>query len=391
MIRKYIEILNSLRSNEIGLGEFLYLEGKDDDAAGKSCDVNSFRRYQILLAMQYSNRLATDEPILLELFKAEIEARKNFGGGVGESLNLCSYLLSTYRQPAYAELFYQAKFADFDTYCGYDSEYIISAGIRETYEYVKKVQPAFSNDFYEWFGTESECKYTKEDLQEWRRWRSEYFPDQLETREIKDEILLAIEMNEKERMVPLIDQWEAGITDWTEKNLQQLEYYKEQTGDVAGQIWANERLFHFKKTDWEKASILHELAKLYLALNDRDNAWSKLQQLPVYLEKIPEWKTANFGNFFLEAYFDLILLINNPDDSVAKVAYKWASANIRETNHLSWSLMEKAGKSGELMQDLKFSERFYKKLEKAKLAYGHRNLPNIKSRLISFMRRLLRY
>lgn len=69
----------------------------------------------------------------------------------------------------------------------------------------------------------------------------------------------------------------------------------------------------------------------------------------------------------------------------------WGSFWFWRGNHLALNLMEKAGKSGELMQDLKFSERFYKKLETAKLAYADRNQPNKKSRLMSFMRRLLRY
>lgn len=364
MIRKYIEILNSLRSNEIGLGEFVVLEGKDD--AGESCDVNSSRRYQLLIALQYSNRLATDEPILVELFKAEIEARKKFGGGVGESLNLCSYLLSTYRQPAYAELFYQAKFADFDTYCGYDSEYIISAGIRETYEYVEKVQPAFSKDFYEWFGTESECKYTEAELEEWKKFKARYFPDQLEMKDLTDEIQLAFDLNEKDLVAEKIHLWTASITDWDEMNLQQLDYFKRETGEVAGRIWAKERLFHFKKTDWDKASVLTDLANFYIELKDRDNAWVKLQQLPGHLDQIPDWHTCGLGRFAVEAYFDLILLINNATDDVVKKAYQWAITTLLNMQNYGWNMMEKAGKSAALMGDPELSKRFYKQLAAAK-------------------------
>ncbi|WP_343673142.1 hypothetical protein [Chitinophaga sp.] len=363
MIQKYIEILNSLRSNQIDLREFLYLEGKD--ASGNVCDVNAIRRYRLLVALQYSSRLATDEAILAAFLKSEIRISENaVCGSAGESLHLCSYLLSTYRQPAYAELFYQAKFADFDTYCGYDREFILSAGIKETYQYMADVKPAFSEKFYEYFGTV--CTTTEEELEEWKTFKARYFPDQLEIKDLTDEIQLAIELSEQEIMIEKIDQWVASITEWTEQQLNQLDYYKRETGDTAGRIWANERLLHFKKTDWDKTSVLTDLAKFYIELKDRDNAWAKLQLLPGYLEKIPNWDAVGLGRFAVEAYFDLILLINNAEDAVVKEAYQWVAAKIWNMKNLGWNLMEKAGKSGELMRDFELSKRFYKQLEEAK-------------------------
>lgn len=117
LLEEYIKTLNQIRSEEIKITDFL-----------GDTDVDETNRYRLLVALQYDHQ-TSDESILLELFKTEIETnRNNPMQGVGTGLVLCAYLLSAYERPQYCEYFLQAKQANFDTHCGFDLEFLLSAG-----------------------------------------------------------------------------------------------------------------------------------------------------------------------------------------------------------------------------------------------------------------------
>lgn len=111
------------------------------------------------------------------------------------------------------------------------------------------------------------------------------------------------------------------------------------------------------------------LSELYLKVNDHENAWLKLKQIQVHLKVIPDWQKYGLGRSIVEAYFELILLINNARNSVVKDAYKWASNKVAKMNNLHLNLIEKAAKAGNLMTDFKFSKKFYTALEREKRKY----------------------
>lgn len=362
MIQQYFDILTQVRAAQIPLTAFLFEEGKDEE--GYAIDLNETKRFQLLKAMQFS-RLPTDEPLLAALFEAEIESReKDAFQGMGDGLNLCAALLSFYRNPTHAPLFLRAKFANFDTNCGFDREYIISAGIPGTYQYLQQKHVALLESFYNLFG--EECYIKDEELQHWREMVIRCYPDKLSFSNIEDEIDLAFDLDETANAAELISQWEDGISDWTEEHLTQLHSYKRQTGDIVGQIWAKERLYSFKETAWDKASNVIDVAGLYLQLKDRGQAWNSLKQLPALLSDIPDWEIYGLGRFAVDVYLGLVLLINDREDAVAKEAYQWVATNVWNMKNMGWNTLENAAKCGDLMGDEKLSERFYSKLAKEK-------------------------
>ena len=358
IIERCTQLLTELRENKIEINYFLYREGKDDEKI--SFDLNATKRFQLLKAMQY-NPVQTDEPLLVELFKAEIERhKKNPFQGIFPALQLCAYLLSSYQKPEYVELFLKAKQANFDTYCGFDYKYLVSAGIVKTFEYIETKKPSYLEAFYHHVGNSiSECDISEQDFKEWKELLEDYYPSKLVIKNVEDEIDLAIELNETEILKEKIDEWEQSIQSWTQLNLKQLSNYKETIDDTKGQIWADEQLLEFLTTDWDKASGLQLFSELLLKINDIEKAWLRLKEIQIYVEQIPDWKIYGLGRAIIETYFDLVLSINNSHSQIAKEAFKWASKEVNDMEiHLN--LVEKVMKAANLMGDTKISHKFKK-------------------------------
>lgn len=54
-----------------------------------------------------------------------------------ESLMFAAYLVAMYRDVANAPLLWKAKTADFDAYCFFESQLVVSGGLAQTIEYLQ--------------------------------------------------------------------------------------------------------------------------------------------------------------------------------------------------------------------------------------------------------------
>ncbi|MFW2178001.1 MULTISPECIES: hypothetical protein [unclassified Moraxella] len=189
LIKPYLEILNQIRNNAELLTDFIYKMGEKEDY---SYDVNASSRYGLFKALQYQ-QLQTDEPIIVTLFKAEIERHTNESyQGLFPALEIGAYLLATYQRPQYVELFLQAKDANFDTFCGFDSLYLISAGLTETFDYIKNLDSDTQERFYYFVGASvAKSKFTPAQLSEWRADEANYYQSEIQTDDKEKLILLA--------------------------------------------------------------------------------------------------------------------------------------------------------------------------------------------------------
>lgn len=123
--------LDQIKSSRKSWKAFSY--EKDDDGE----DANYLKRYALAIELQYCYT-PDDKELIKFLLEQEVLNRRNAPfQGLSISLTLLSYLLATYREPEHVWLFEQAKYANFDTYCGYDSEFIFSAGIEATCDYLE--------------------------------------------------------------------------------------------------------------------------------------------------------------------------------------------------------------------------------------------------------------
>jgi hypothetical protein len=362
MIEKYINILRQLRANEIDISEFHYKTLTNSE--GHLFDQNQRKRFQLLIALQY-DRTKHDQPLLQELLKQEIEMhRKATFQGLFPSIRLNSFLLSTFRNPENIWLFLDAKQSNFDTHCGFDSEYLVSGGIKKTFDLVDKSSNESKKDFYEYFGKSFESfDMTEDDLKAWITQKSLDYKDSPALENIEDQIQSAIDLDEKDILKKKIVQWTESVKTWNNQKLYQLSYYEELVDNVAGEISANEKLFEIKSTDWDKASCLHTLIQLYLKSNNPILAWEKIKIAQSYLSRINYWKEVGLGRFIVENAFDIVLCINDSNNLIVKEAFTWAIKEVQNMKNLHHNLLEKTGKAAELMGDIKSRDKFFRILE----------------------------
>ncbi|MEM7513844.1 MAG: hypothetical protein AAF388_23150, partial [Bacteroidota bacterium] len=233
MLKKYKQILSDLRIGQISLQDFLYKEEKD--GKGYSIDKNSIKRFQLLIALQF-DRKSDDEVILVELFKAEIERhKKSTSQGLHPALRLNAFLVSQYLNPEYAILHLEAKRASFDTHGGLDYQFLVSAGISETYQFFQVENHELAGEFYGYMGESVDrCFVSESELLEWWNSMKREYPEELIINDIRDEIDLAIALNEMEILKEKIKEWSEGTSSWNKLDLIQLSFYQSLVEDVSG-------------------------------------------------------------------------------------------------------------------------------------------------------------
>jgi hypothetical protein len=132
------------------LWEALQVHPLEDDDRG-IYDRNERTRNQVLLALQYDCR-SSDVDFIRFLFEQEIAAREQDSfQGIG-SLELAAYLLARFKDAKDIPLFARAKFANFDTGCGFSLEYIFVACREQTGEYLMAHHPDLIVEVKEYLG-----------------------------------------------------------------------------------------------------------------------------------------------------------------------------------------------------------------------------------------------
>lgn len=357
MIERYINILKQLRAGEVDIRNFYYKKSINQE--GYDFDEHQIKRFQLLIALQY-DRTPNDQPLLQELLKQEIKAhRNNPFQGLFPSIQLNSFLLSEYRNPENVWLFLEAKRANFDTHCGYDREYLLSAGIRETFAFLDESANSSKGDFYEYTGKSLESlNCTEDDLDIWKNEMSILYSDKPKLDHIEDYINLAIDLDEKEILKEKIMEWSGLPRNWNDQTLHQLSYYQGLIGNIEGQISANERLYEIKTTDWDKASWLQSLSQLYIKANNPDLAWERIKMAQPYLKQISNWKDIGLGKFIVENAFEVVISIDDSGNLIAREAFRWGIEQIQNMSDLHFNLLEKIGKAAELMGDNRSRDKF---------------------------------
>ncbi|PTM53331.1 hypothetical protein [Desmospora activa] len=357
MLKNHLQTLAAVRAGRIDCQAFAYQEAFDEE--GHSYDANRLKRFRLLLALQY-DRSEQDEPLLQKLMRQEtIMHRHAPFQGLYPSLCLCAYLLSRFRSPMNVWLFTQAKLSNFDTHCGFDVQYLVSAGIEETYRYVVDAEHEWKSTFYDYVGEDREnCRINSSDLTRWREAKEKQYPSQLDMENIEDVIELAIDLEEKELLQEKVREWKSQQKDWDETTLNQLVVYERHCDNVAGVIAAQEELLRYKTTDWDIASQLRSLSEWYLKLGEADVAWAKIDTARHHLQHIPDWKRVGLGRMIVENAFDVVLLQNDANHPTCRVAYEWALEQIQALEGPHLNLLQKAAEAADIMGDERMEEQF---------------------------------
>jgi len=110
--------------------------------------------------------------LLRTIFQAEMADRRAVGGGeYFENLYWCAFLLYLVGDPDDVPMMWQAKHIDFDTACGFDVQFLLGAGARQTLEYL---EGRGHSDIARELRAYPELT---EDLDEWESFRRGYFYD----------------------------------------------------------------------------------------------------------------------------------------------------------------------------------------------------------------------
>lgn len=273
ILQKHIDILTDVRAGKIPLKTFFFKRSKDDE----DCDLHRLKRSKLIKALKYAP-LPTDEPLLQELFRQEIRlAKKDPFQGLGDTLMLNAALLVRFKNPENAWLFTAAKRANFDTSCGFDYEFLVSAGIDATYDMVDNAKNSKLKEVFYYVAGDSReaCNISAEELLNWEKSierRCYVSPDPLEK-----EIALAVELDEKEALKELVDQWKAQPPQWTTEIAKLLAYYERILENLIGEIYAYELLAQLDTNASGRTYAQEMLCRLYLVNEQPLKAWETLQ------------------------------------------------------------------------------------------------------------------
>lgn len=86
-----------------------------------------------------------DRLLIRFLLEQEIACYQHDCGNF-DSMRLCGFLLFLLAQLEDVELLWRAKTTDFDTWCGFDIQFLVGAGVSPTLAYLQSIQEEWANE-----------------------------------------------------------------------------------------------------------------------------------------------------------------------------------------------------------------------------------------------------
>jgi hypothetical protein len=321
-------------------------------------DINRFNRVELSLALQFE-RESGDEELIKFLFEQEILDRYNdpFQGG-SEVLRRTAFFLTEFKKPDNVWLFLAAKTANFDTHCGFDYEYILSAGIDKTFDYIQKNEHPLKEYFFDYFETKENCPLTQSDIDDWYENLKLHFPKIVEESNPEFLMDLAIELNQIEKVSDLLQIWKKDKI-WDINSLKSYKYYLSFLEKVEEEIEVKLKILDLEENNESKAYSFLQLAKLYLQNNESKQAWNTILDC---LEKIGQMSQGTLGALGKFA-FDIIIEVNYPADWLNEV-FEFAISN--RPYLLSYFYLENSLKASQIMKNQKLEKEFLDLLRQEK-------------------------
>lgn len=170
LIKTYIQLAEDLRSGKTDIDEYYWCPPKGDDTK----DTSFVGRYKIFLGLKHAPPAADPEAeraLLHELVTQEITMIM-VAKTASRASDLAAALLSRYKNPEDVVYFLDLRYANYDAMWSgsfVDEPYVLSAGIKETFDYVAQHPEARTGGFYELVGTSPEtCLISARQYKEWQ-------------------------------------------------------------------------------------------------------------------------------------------------------------------------------------------------------------------------------
>jgi hypothetical protein len=186
--------------------------------SAKNKNYHQIERNQLLIAL-YNDLNANDYKIVDFLFCEENSLRQSkfeLEDYEVDTLYLAAYLLTKFNHIADIWKFIDAKRTDFDSSIGFDVEYLLSFGIKETMAYIQTSDHPNKKHVLELIADENfQPLYNEDEIEEWKKYKHAYFS--VYTFPIKDEVNFAFQAKEYGYLKNILPQWLGKKNEWTEE------------------------------------------------------------------------------------------------------------------------------------------------------------------------------
>ncbi|MEW4451610.1 hypothetical protein AB1L30_02890 [Bremerella sp. JC817] len=317
IIQAAIHDLPRIRSDQKEWHRFQYRESKTE--AGEFCDANDSARYLILTALQFA-ATDEDESLVRYLLQQEIQLLENDPyQGYGDKVRLASYLLMRWHRLDDFWLYADAKSANFDTACGYDSQFLAIHGpeaatarlaSREHHagQWLKEVL----------FDEEGTFRWNASEMEAWQAALADYFPRDPEAVSIRGWIELAIDLQQLAEAKVLLERYRL---ETEEIDFYWLVFTQKQLGDLPGALSTYRQMLAAADTNWDRVSESHSIADVLFQLGDVQEAWGTITSCDAMLDQIEGWHEVGLGRSLVETAFKIAAVAPDP---TAMEAFRWA-------------------------------------------------------------------
>jgi tetratricopeptide (TPR) repeat protein len=309
------------------------------DAEGRWYDEHALMRYRVLIALQYDHQ-AADLALVRFLMQHEVvrHEREPFQG-ILPALMLATYLLATYRNVTHVWNFYAAKMANFDTYCGYSSVVLVSAGIEQTLAYIRATPHPQQSAVQQLLIHAHGCPWTDADLTQWWDQQHATFPPTEEAETPETMMNRAITIQNADAARYWMVQWRAQ-TPATPSTCYHLVHCYAALGDWETAI-AMQREKLTIDSDYARFTNLRTLADLYRCAGNLDMAWQTVQQAQIVADATTGWRQSGTARMLLMA--GLAIAKDAASDAALVTAiFRWALDLLRQGCAVSLTLLRLA-------------------------------------------------
>ncbi|RAT98506.1 hypothetical protein [Brevibacillus sp. Leaf182] len=338
-------------------GSFAYSKSKD----AYGYDKNGLKRYALIVQLQYDQTVTdADKEFLHYLMRQEIEMHKSHPyQGLHESMDIVAFLLAKCKDVNHIPLFEQAKLSNFDTYYGFDTEYIISAGIEEAITYIEENALYRISSFFQDKKEELETMYTAEHMERWFQSKARIYPAKREDESLITLMDRASDFGNMTEAKKLLEKLEEQLG--SDKKHYSLLYHQ------AKRLEEYDKALHYltqnfpeQEDSFDKVSHWLKIAEIHLLKQDWVQAFASVKQCEPELKLFTSWRSAGLGRSLSETLLDISLKAKDSDEVLAREAYRWADQMLKSTNNSNSNVLRKAHQCAKVLQ-LKQDKRLYSK------------------------------
>ncbi len=277
-------------------------------------------RLRYLYHCQFHLEFPKREELIREVVEQEVLSRQNASfQGFGVALRLGCYLLSQYRNPADIPLFFEAKFANFDTVCGFDSEFIFVALADQTQEYLEAKHPEILEKLVARCG--KAIGAPENGVEDFLASYSRWFPSDPGTMTDWAWYQLFTDIDEVELAKHHFEAWLKDAPD-NEATWKSAKRALEEQNDYKRALLYAQRI-EAQKTDlWDICSELRDVLKLQVENRDWREASETVSRLASHMDTFDGWHNIGLGRMIIHQAFRLAS--QTPREKIARYAIETA-------------------------------------------------------------------